>query len=599
MSRDRDFFRMDIRNCAGTVEAHGIAKAHGSAYAQNTRCGDPRMTTRSLLVAPWIAFSRHALAAAAFAMPFFTAPALTADDANRVELIMENLPPAASKDYKALRGVAGPQAKGQALTMTKAEMWSVPPERVEELFRAALLKGVKITRLGSDWNHMFKSAPQASPMSDAQKSMMEMAKQSPSTMGVGMMSSPPATVVEYALTKGMNSTLKLAEDPRIVIPLGDGTSITVRRTRIDLTKDGCIWTGEVEETGEMVTLMWWSGGRLAGNINYKGMKYSVRNMGGDAHAVIGINPKMMPPEHGAMPGRRADDPSVKDDPLVATGEAMALKPFMAGHPGNAPRRKLTEEELRNLQDSMSSQMRKAADKRSQELAQSTAQSRKGRREPVTITMMVAYTPKAARHYTKIENDLIALAVEETNQSFRLSKLGHIRVELVHTVRLDYDEAGKAHFDHLFDMVDKVPPFRELHKLRDEKKADVVILVVDDPGGCGLATRVAATAEEAFAIVHHECAASTYSLAHELGHLIGARHDRALDQSKGPFPFGHGYVNGSKWRTMMAYKNTCNDCPRLPIWSNPEVRIKGERAGDREHNNAKVILEQAERVARFR
>ena len=46
-----------------------------------------------------------------------------------------------------------------------------------------------------------------------------------------------------------------------------------------------------------------------------------------------------------------------------------------------------------------------------------------------------------------------------------------------------------------------------------------------PSGCGLSTRVGADAEEAYFVVHHSCAAITISIAHEIGHILGARHDR--------------------------------------------------------------------------
>ena len=98
----------------------------------------------------------------------------------------------------------------------------------------------------------------------------------------------------------------------------------------------------------------------------------------------------------------------------------------------------------------------------------------------------------------------------------------------------------------------------------------------------------ADADEAFAVVHHECAATTYSVAHEIGHIIGARHDLNLDKMMTPFSFGHGYVNGTKWRDIMSYKESCGGCPRLPVWSSPKVMVKGEPAGTPELDNARVI-----------
>ena len=118
-------------------------------------------------------------------------------------------------------------------------------------------------------------------------------------------------------------------------------------------------------------------------------------------------------------------------------------------------------------------------------------------------------------------------------------------------------------------------------------------------GCGLATRVHADADEAFAVVHHECASTTYTVAHEIGHIIGARHDLNIDKTMTPFPYGHGYVNGTKWRDIMSYKESCGGCPRVPVWSSPKVLVKGEPAGTSELDNARVIAEQAARVAAFR
>jgi hypothetical protein len=205
---------------------------------------------------------------------------------------------------------------------------------------------------------------------------------------------------------------------------------------------------------------------------------------------------------------------------------------------------------------------------------------------IIIDVIVAYTKKAATNYADIEHELVDLAIGETNKSFRLSNLGHIKLRIVHTYRTDYVEEG-AHFDHVWRFADKGDGYmEEIHGLRDKYRADVAVLIVDDSKGCGLATRVGADADEAFAVVHHACAAASYTVAHEVGHLIGARHELS-------------FVNGTKWRDIMAYKDSCGGCPRMPVWSSPTVLVNGEPAGTAEFDNARVIAEQAGRVATFR
>ena len=50
---------------------------------------------------------------------------------------------------------------------------------------------------------------------------------------------------------------------------------------------------------------------------------------------------------------------------------------------------------------------------------------------------------------------------------------------------------------------------------------------------------------------------------------------------------------------MSYKDSCGDWQRIPVWSSPKVLIKGEPAGSPELDNARVVSEQAARVANFR
>lgn len=82
-------------------------------------------------------------------------------------------------------------------------------------------------------------------------------------------------------------------------------------------------------------------------------------------------------------------------------------------------------------------------------------------------------------------------------------------------------------------------------------------------------------------------------------IDSARHDRASDPNEQPFPYAHGFVKAGAWRDVMSYRESCGGCPRLPFWSNPRAQHKGEPTGTLASDNARVVLEQAERVSKFR
>src|SRR5499426_150186 len=171
-----------------------------------------------------------------------TGPVAAQGDPERVQLIMTKLPPSGSPNYKRIIGKAG-KARGQVLTLTKTEMWEVPKENVEAVKKAAANHGALATQLGNDWNHMFHSAPSDMKMNDKQKTMMVRAKESRATMGVGMMASPMAPMVEYALTKDAGPNIggpaTSQEAARIAIKLSDRTELTIVRTSVDIRKDMC------------------------------------------------------------------------------------------------------------------------------------------------------------------------------------------------------------------------------------------------------------------------------------------------------------------------------------------------------------------------
>jgi metallopeptidase family M12-like protein len=533
------------------------------------------------------------------AMPDRAAVGQGAKGDGRSELVLTNLPPRGSKAYKDLLGLAGKEANGQVLGFTQSEMWSMPSSRIEGVIRQGEALGVKMTRLSADWNHILRPPSAPMQMSRTQETMLKGMEGSKETMRVGMMASPNAAVVEYALMKDHDPKSAIGNRPaalisKIVIPINDKESITVRRTNVDMRKDGCTWRGEIEGTGEPIMIMWWKSGRFSGLFTYRGRMYTLRSMGGEVHAVVETDPGKMPPDHGSMPAQGAAPPQgadVKEDPLVSRGEGAMMR----------PRDRSNLEDRKDSIGGVAPQTAVTSDNTAQpKIVPLAAVKRRAMgTKKITIDLMVLYTSKVVSKYIDIDNDLIALAIEQANGAFTNSGLGNIKLRLVHRESIDYDESDGEHFNHLYQMVDGVGAFSRVRALRNEKRADVVALIVDDPSGCGLSTRVGAGADEAFVVVHHSCAALTYSIAHEVGHIIGARHDISLDKNVTPFPYGHGYVNGTKWRDIMSYKASCDGCPRVPIWSNPTIKFRGDPAGTIDADNARVILEQAERVSKFR
>jgi hypothetical protein len=461
------------------------------------------------------------------------------------------------------------KGKGNRLDTTGSEVWSVPKGKSEWLTKRLEVLGAKVVRLRENWNHILRRHKDAVALTPAQQEMVNKVTKSPETMNVGMVSMPDPAVAELAMkrlekqigTKGRGGP---TEDPyaKVVLPLSDGKDIILVRTRpTDQTEGGFTWSGEVEDTGERAVLMLWKDGHLSGYFGYKGRIFTVNHVGADVHIMAELDPGKLPPDHAPGSGKSTDPTSrdipAKPGPLVQPRAEPAVPPF------------------------------RDADRQALEA------------KKITIDVMLLYTKNAASHYIRDPGDLLALAIEQSNDTFRNSGLGNIQLRLVHSQLIDYDEAGADQFAHLYRMVDGEGPFKDVKRLRNEKRADIVGLIVDDPSGCGLSTRVAADADEAYFLVHHACAAITYSIAHEVGHILGTRHDRAVDPNEVPFAFGHGYVNGTKWRDMMSYREACGGCPRIPYWSNPRIMYKGEPTGTAAADNARVILEQAERVSKFR
>lgn len=211
-----------------------------------------------------------------------------------------------------------------------------------------------------------------------------------------------------------------------------------------------------------------------------------------------------------------------------------------------------------------------------------------------IDVLVAYTVKArnaAGGTTAIQNR-IQLAVAEVNQSFVNSGV-QAELNLVNSLEVNYDEAS-GNGTALVRLREPADGFMdEVHTVRDTTGADLVSLWIDNlgsapAGAIGVAYQMttvsAAFRTNAFSVVEQSWATGPgYSFGHEMGHNMGAAHDRANVGDTGgfgAFSYSYGYRNtgSSPFRTIMALACENVTCPVINNWSNPDVSNNGNPTG---------------------
>ena len=251
----------------------------------------------------------------------------------------------------------------------------------------------------------------------------------------------------------------------------------------------------------------------------------------------------------------------------------------------------------------------------------------------TIDLLVFFTPEARKKAggTAAIKNAIETWVGEANLSYAQSGITQ-KLQLVGSEEITYVESDDLESD-LSKLKKEGGELGAVHGRRNETGADLVALIVQygkkktDDIGCGLATIMEnispAFESSAFAVVPRICADTDFSLTHELGHLMGARHDWAeehqVSSSNKPFKFSHGFVHiptspsqEPGFRTIMAKDTLCRmedrplkKCRRVLFWSNPANTYlpSGVRMGvggdDEPSNNAETLREAAPVVSNFR
>lgn len=350
----------------------------------------------------------------------------------------------------------------------------------------------------------------------------------------------------------------------LVLNLGPG--LDFRAHRVDSYRNpsgSVVWSGVIENPDGLSVpfsadsvefdavnsaMLVKNGDKITGNVHFNGEQYQIRPLKTGGHAIVEVEESALLPDH----------PEGYEPPVVR----MPVR---------------------------------------QELAKARAPRAPRGPQKSTINLMVSYTPFAVEKSGDIAG-LIDLAVAESNQGYANSGV-LINLVLVHKAMTPYGEGDILKDLERFERIDD-GRMDEVHALRDAHGADVMILILDNAArqACGVASGIGSTATSAFAVVHWECIAGQYTFAHEIGHLLSARHDPIADPTTKPFTYGHGYqyTKGPRWRTIMAYPCAGAACPRVNYWSNPKKKYNGKPMGTRAtHDNVRVLNMTRSVMAGFR
>ncbi len=348
------------------------------------------------------------------------------------------------------------------------------------------------------------------------------------------------------------------------------------------TKDGFTWFGKVADHKLSTVILVVRDGKVTGEVRGPLGLLSIVPLGDGNHGVAEIDESLLPPDHL----------SSDEAPAPVKGPMAGSKDKSSPPRGAGPAKSVTDDESDTAAPKV-----------------------------VSLNVLVGYTAKAEELLGDIEGE-IALAEQQANYSYKNSTV-RIRLKVSRTYQVRYDETKRYQTGVVPRTIRKGTEWAAINKFAmpellkaRTKTEDIAVLVISNltqngKGECGKSNgiglgfphppkdRVPGHAA-AFAAVKASCLTKQATLAHEIGHIIGARHNWEKDRHTQPCEYGHGlYSIPGRWRTIMAYDCAAGRdvCRRILYWSNPELRDEdGGPMGDRQYANDAGCLNEG--IKRF-
>jgi hypothetical protein len=241
-----------------------------------------------------------------------------------------------------------------------------------------------------------------------------------------------------------------------------------------------------------------------------------------------------------------------------------------------------------------------------------------------VRVLVAYTPKAL---TDIPNmtAAVSLAIADINATFTNSAIS-AQAQLVGLERVNYTEGSTSDDSILDAATDGTGDFARISQMRAVVQADLVAVLAsyDTSSSCGLgwiqstldqipttSTLSASRISQGTSLTNSAGGCLPGTFTHELGHNMGAHHDRfaVSNAVAGPTGYNYGYVDTTaRFMDVMAYDNECDslniNCTSIQYYSNPNVTYNGRPVGIADNlpaaaNNSRKIRDVLPNIVRFR
>ncbi len=203
-----------------------------------------------------------------------------------------------------------------------------------------------------------------------------------------------------------------------------------------------------------------------------------------------------------------------------------------------------------------------------------------------LRILILYTDAVSSNVNNPIN-LCQQSIDLLNQTFINSGVNY-QAELAYAGETNYIENDDNQQDVNFMRADNDGYMDEVDGLRDFYSADLCVLFsTSSTGGMysGISGAIYSDEANVYAQVRYDEVVNNISFPHEIGHLLGCRHNDDLKIT--PFFHGHGFIqSNNQYRDIMARKVI--DVTRIPYWSNPNITLYGLPFGSSFSDNVQVL-----------